>query len=109
MRPKRGQQFRRQGAILPLVVISLVGLVGFVAMAVDIGMIALARTQVQHIADAAAMTAARSLNGGPNPDLTVPVTNAQTVAKANKVLSDAVQNLDMDVQLGSYHYDPVKQ
>jgi Flp pilus assembly protein TadG len=82
---------------------------GFVAMAVDIGMIAVARTQVQHIADAAAFTAARSLNGGPNPDLTTPINNAQTVARNNKVLSDLVQNTDVAVQLGAYHYDSVNQ
>ena len=100
---------RRRAAILPLVVISVVALLGFVAMAVDVGMIAMARTQAQNIADTAAMTAARTLNGGPNPNLTTPVTNAQLVAAANSILSDPVTSTDVTVQLGAYHYDTAKQ
>jgi hypothetical protein len=102
-------QSRRPGGIMPLVVISLVGLIGFVAMAVDVGMIALARTQVQHVADTAAMTAARTLNGSPTQDLTRPVTNARLVAATNQVLSDTIPAADVAVRLGAYHYDEVKQ
>ena len=36
---------RRNGTILPLVAISLVALVGLVAMAVDIGLVTVARTK----------------------------------------------------------------
>ncbi len=109
MQLNRNRNLGRRAAIMPLVVISLVALFGFVAMGIDVGMIALARTQVQHIADTAAMTAARSLNGGPSPDLTVPITNAQLVAGNNQVLSDVVPATEVSVRLGSYHYDEVKQ
>jgi hypothetical protein len=34
----------RPGAVLPLVTISLIGLLAFVALAVDIGLLAVART-----------------------------------------------------------------
>jgi hypothetical protein len=84
-------------------------LIGFLALAVDIGMLAVARTQAQAIADTAAMTAARTLNGAPNPDLTVPITNAQLVASHNQVLSDSVQAAEVSVVLGAYHYDPARQ
>ncbi len=50
---------RRNGSILPLVVVSLVGICGFVALAIDIGMVAVAKTQCQNAADAAA-TAGRA-------------------------------------------------
>jgi uncharacterized membrane protein len=59
-RPHKGG---RSGTILPLVVISLVGMCGFVALAIDIGLIAVAKTQCQNAADAASMAGARSLNG----------------------------------------------
>ena len=38
-------------------------LVGFLALAIDLGMLAIAKTQVQQAADLAALTAARTLNG----------------------------------------------
>src|SRR3954463_7702529 len=53
----------RRGAILPTLVVAMVALLGFIALAIDIGMIAVARTQSQNAADAAAMAGARALNG----------------------------------------------
>ena len=49
---------RSRGAILPLTAIALVGLCGFVALAVDVGMLAIARAQAQDAADAAAVAGA---------------------------------------------------
>ena len=100
---------RRRAIILPLLAVSIIGLLGVVALAVDIGMVAVARTQAQEVADAAAMAAARTLTGGSNQSLTAPVTNAQTVASANSVLGDAVLASDVTVTLGSYHYDTTLQ
>ena len=54
---------RRAGAVLPLVTVCLVGLMAFIALAIDIGMMALARTQSQSAADIAALAGARTLNG----------------------------------------------
>ncbi len=100
---------RRPGAILPLVVVSLVALIGFVAMAVDIGMIALARTQAQQAADAAAMTATRTLNGGTNPNVNGAITNGQNIAAANTILSDAILTTDVTINIGAYHYNAASQ
>ena len=100
---------RRPGAVLPLVVITLVALVGFVAMAIDIGMIALARTQAQQAADAAAMTATRTLNGGSNPNTSGAITNGQNIAAANTILSDPILTSDVTIRIGAYHYDPASQ
>ena len=54
---------RRRGTILPFLAISLVALCGFVALAIDIGMIVAARTDCQNAADAAAFTGTRNLDG----------------------------------------------
>ncbi len=46
---------RSRGAILPLTAVALVGLCGFIALSVDLGMLAVARAQCQDAADAAAV------------------------------------------------------
>ena len=55
------QPMRRRGIILPLVAIVIVVMVGFLALAIDLGMLAIAKTQVQQSADLAALTAMRTL------------------------------------------------
>ena len=44
---------RRRGSVLPLVVVCLVALIGMVALAIDLGLMMVARTQCQNAADAA--------------------------------------------------------
>jgi Flp pilus assembly protein TadG len=53
----------RRGAILPLVALLMIILVGFIALAVDLGVMAVARNQCQNAADAAATAGARTFNG----------------------------------------------
>ena len=53
----------RRGALLPLLALALLGLIGLLALAIDIGMVAVARSQCQNAADAAAMAGARTING----------------------------------------------
>ena len=58
------QQIRHAaGNHLSLLALSMVALLGFLALAIDIGMLAIAKTQAQNAADLAALTAARTLNG----------------------------------------------
>ena len=45
----------RSGVILPLIAVCLTVLLGFVALAVDVGMVNVAKTQCQNAADAAAV------------------------------------------------------
>ena len=47
----------RRGTILPLVAVSMVTLLGFIALAIDLGMVMVAKTQLQNAADAAAFAA----------------------------------------------------
>ena len=58
--PKRHQ---RRGSVLPLVAFMTVALIGLVALAIDLGMVAVARNQCQNAADASAMAGARTING----------------------------------------------
>ncbi len=97
----------RPGVVLPLVLISLVALLGFVALAIDLGMMAVARSQAQTAADAAAMAGARTLNGDTtnNNNYTSAVTNATTTATENMILSQSIQTSDVTVDVGSYSYD----
>ncbi len=63
MKPRLFRKRKRRGATLPLVAVTIVGMCGFVALAVDVGRVAVARVQVQSAADVAATAAARALNG----------------------------------------------
>ncbi len=86
----------RRGTVLPLVAVSLVGLLGFVALAIDLGIVMVAKTQLQNAADAAAFAAARTLTGGTNPNTSQATANGQSVAAANSVLgaSIAAENVE---------------
>ncbi len=83
----------RRGAVLPLVAICTVALIGLVAMAIDLGMVAVARTQCQNAADSAAMAGARTINGlsAGNYNLSSVPINAVKAAVANKVFATYVQ------------------
>jgi hypothetical protein len=99
----------RRGALLPLVALSLIALLGFVALAIDIGMLLVAKTQVQNVADAAAMTGARTIDGSSNGNTAVATTNAQQTGAENLVLGTAVAASDMTITHGAYHYDPTQR
>src|ERR1022692_4254939 len=88
----RRQQKRsiRRGAIVPLVAISLVAVLGLVALAIDIGMVAVARTQAQNAADSAAMAGTRMFNQQAGYNLTNVPVQAVTAAVANKIFSTKV-------------------
>ncbi len=102
---------RRPGAILSLLALGLVALFGFVALAVDIGMIAVARTQCQNAADAAAMAGARTLNGDQanSNNAANAVLNAVAAAGDNHILGRPVAAARVTVQVGTYTYNPMTQ
>ena len=54
---------RRNGSMLPLLAVSIISLFAFVALAVDLGMLAVSRTQCQNAADAAALTGCPAIPG----------------------------------------------
>lgn len=96
----------RAGSILPLVTISLLALLGFIALAVDLGLLAVARSQVQNAADAAAMAGARTLNGDSttNNNYAAAGPEAVTAAGSNSVLGQPVQPAQVSTTIGKYYY-----
>ena len=55
----------RRGTFIPLLAVCAATLLAFVALAIDLGMLTLARTQCQNAADSCALAAARALNARP--------------------------------------------
>jgi uncharacterized membrane protein len=85
---------RRRGAIVVLTAIMLAFMLAMIAFAVDIGYLLVARTELQHAADAAALAAAADLipdSGGlyGQPDMSAEITTARnraiTFSAANRV------------------------
>jgi Flp pilus assembly protein TadG len=110
---------RRRGAIILLFVLALISLAGLLALALDVGVIAVARSQAQNAADTAAMTGARTIDGSSTQNVASAPKNAVNAAMQNKVLNQNVTaNLssistsdsvtytsgNVTVQLGSYEY-----
>jgi hypothetical protein len=88
----RTQTIRRRGSVLPFVAMSTVMLVSMLALAIDIGMVAIAKTQCQNAADSAATAAARTLNGNSTGNYNlanVPV-NGIAAATANKLYTQNI-------------------
>jgi Flp pilus assembly protein TadG len=109
---------RRRGSILVPAVLTIVALCGFVAMAVDVGMLASVKVQAQNAADAAALAGARTLNGSTSPPLALAQTNAVAAAGVNSALGTngsgtlSMMNFqpgEVTVVPGTYHYDSPTQ
>jgi Flp pilus assembly protein TadG len=125
---QRFRKNRRHGAVLPLVVVCMAALMGMLALSIDVGVIAVARSQAQNAADAAAMAAARTINGITTP--TGAQTSVQNISQApvngvacamkNYILGTAINNGnsagltavnsytwnqgDVTIAIGSYAY-----
>jgi hypothetical protein len=99
-------RLRRQGTILPLVAISLLALLGLVALAVDIGMIASARAQAQRACDLGALAGSRTYNGNiPSQNNKANAfTAAQSMTSANKIFGTAI-GASASADCEKYAYD----
>ncbi len=102
---------RRSGVALVLVLVATIALFAFVALAIDLGMLAVARTQLQDAVDLAAMAGARTLNGdsSANNNYSSVSPNAISVATANSVLSKPITSGQVSLQIGRYVYVPSNQ
>jgi Flp pilus assembly protein TadG len=103
---------RRRGTIVSLLALTLVGLMAFLALAIDLGMLSIAKTQAQQAADLAALTAARTLNGDSteNYNSSAATTNAQNIMTYNYILGQPVRPAhQMAVTYGSYDYSSTAQ
>lgn len=103
----------RPGTVLPLLACCIIGLCAFVALAIDLGLLAVSRTQAQNAADVAALSGARTLNNKPastNSNLAAAVTQAKTAATSNPHLSKNYATADISkVEVGQYLYDTSAQ
>jgi Flp pilus assembly protein TadG len=103
----------RRGTILPLLALCLVALIAFTGLAVDLGMIAVSRTQCQNAADVAALVGARNLNnkdGVADTNRTDALAKARAVAETNPRMSGYITDSEVtSVVAGQYKYDTSTQ
>jgi hypothetical protein len=104
---------RRTGSIIPLIAVSVVGLFAFVALAVDLGMLAVSRTQSQNAADIASLVGCRTLNNQPdvvNNDLALAVAMAKSTTTSNVHLSTNFTDAQIQkIEAGQYLYNATTQ
>ncbi len=81
---------KRAGAIIPLVALSLIAIMGLVALAIDIGMVAVAKTQAQNAADVASLVGVRTFTQQSGYNLANVPINAVTAATQNKIFNTAI-------------------
>ena len=86
----------RRGAVIPLVAVSLVVLISFGALAIDVGLICLAITEMQRTADASALAGASGLwESAARP-------RAHEVGLLNPVNNQPVQPGELTVTIGNW-------
>src|SRR5437588_7174688 len=93
MRLRTNLTLRRRGSVLPMVAVCTIALIGLVALAIDVGMVAVARSQAQNAADSGAMAGARIINGNSTGNYNYSSVPGQaiTAATANKIFTTNVQ------------------
>jgi Flp pilus assembly protein TadG len=97
----------RRGSVIPLVAILMTLLFGFVALAIDFGILAMARTQCQNAADIAALAGARTLDGL-SSDNNKPAAEAEAreAVRANTVLNVNLTDAQIaTARAGVYRYN----
>ena len=89
----------------------ITALIGFLALAIDVGIMVTAKTQAQQAADLAALTAARTINGNAsnNYNQTLATTNVQNILSYNSILGTAIQSSQLSLSYGSYDYNDSAQ
>lgn len=103
----RSARRNRRGAALVLLLLFLIPLIAFLALAIDMGLLAVARTQCQNAADVAALAGVRTLNGNPatNNNYAAVTPAAQSAVTANTVLATPLQTSQVTVNIGRYAYN----
>ena len=80
-----------------------------VALAIDVGRLAVAQSECQNAADVAAITGVRTLTTGSGTNQTAATTNAQNAAIANLILGQTLAAAEIAVTHGAYHYNSTSQ
>lgn len=89
---------RRKGTILVLAAIIMIPVFAFVALSVDVGYIAVVKTQLQNAADASALGGAQALIDGPRAARDASL----DVSKRNKAAGRPVKLTPADVEVGRW-------
>ena len=91
---------KQEGFVLVVVAIVLLALVGFLALAVDVGVLYSARTSAQEVADAAALAGAGTfINDTKSPQPQTASDNAVQVAHNNSILGQPIAAGDVNVNV----------
>lgn len=108
---KHRHNSRRRGAALVLLLMVIIPLLAFAALAIDLGLLAVARTQAQQAADSAAMSGARTLNGDSanNNNYSNVGPNVNAAGGRNSILSNPVQNAQITTRIGRYTYNTAQE
>lgn len=96
-----GNRGRHQRGVVAIIVgLSIVALIGFVGLALDLGKLFIAKTELQNSSDACALAAARELTGTSANQLTIAEAAGITTGNANRVIFQSepvVVNADSSV------------
>ena len=110
--PFVGRHTQRRGTIVCFLALTIILLIAFLGLAIDLGMLAIAKTQAQHAADLAASRAARTLNGnaGSTYNSANATTNAQNILTYNYILGQQVNPThQLTITFGSRDYNQTTQ
>ena len=94
-----------------LFVMCLIPLVACVALAIDLGMLTVASTELKDVADASALAATRALTGDSttNNNYSAALPAAQAVIAHNSVLGYSIANSQLTLDIGRYAYNASAQ
>ncbi len=98
----------RAGTVLPMIAVGLTSIFAFTALAIDLGLLAVSRTECQNAADAAALVGCRTLNSNStqvNSNLTAAVAAAKATVQANTDMgANYTASQVAEVDAGQYLY-----
>lgn len=105
---RRQRSDNRPAAIIPMTALCLIGMLAVIALAMDIGVLMIARNQCQNAADSAAMAGARTLTGdaATNNNYNNVQPSAETAISANAVVGTTINPAtQLTLSIGDYYYD----
>ena len=106
----------RTGTIVPILALTVTGMFGFVALAIDLGVLTVVRTECQNSADSGALAGARVLNNkdtATDNDSAIAISTATTAVTNNVYMNTNFTPSNLpnagDVKVGLYDYDAAAQ
>jgi Flp pilus assembly protein TadG len=97
----------RRGTVMPMMALAGTSLIAMTALALDLGLLAVSRTNCQSVADAAALTATRTLDNKPgtvNSNQAAATTAANSVVGQNTLATKTGTPNTTTVEYGLYKY-----